>query len=108
MAASVTLSQITKYALRGSLAMTTRRGERSKLKRGKRQTASNGQRSAAELRKQLNQRTSELSETQNLLAEALQQQSFGLCRYMARSGRVDQTQRSSTCRLSCRASLPRT
>jgi hypothetical protein len=54
--------------------MTTRRGERSKLKRSKRQTASGGQRSAADLRKQLHQRTSEHKETQNLLADALQQQ----------------------------------
>ena len=62
-------------ALPGSAAMTMRRPERPKPKRRKQPTAAAGQRStAADLRKQLHQRTIELAETQKLLAEALQQQ----------------------------------
>src|SRR5215831_5952215 len=56
-------------------AMTTRRPERPKLRSRKQQTTAASQRSsAADLRKQLDQRTRELTHTRKLLTEALQQQ----------------------------------
>jgi GAF domain-containing protein len=55
--------------------MSTRRPERPNLKRGKQPNAAAGPRSsAADLRKQLRQRTRELAEAQKLLAESHQQQ----------------------------------
>ncbi len=55
--------------------MTTRRPKTPKLKRRRHPTAAAGQRSTAgDLRKQLDQRTRELAQTQKLLTEALQQQ----------------------------------
>jgi GAF domain-containing protein len=55
--------------------MTTPRPERPKLKHRKQLTAAAAQRSsAADLRKQLDQRTRELAEAQKIVAEALQRQ----------------------------------
>src|SRR5215831_7474125 len=56
-------------------AMIARRPERPKLRSRKQQTTAASQRSsAADLRKQLDQRTRELTHTRKLLTEALQQQ----------------------------------
>jgi two-component system, NtrC family, sensor kinase len=54
--------------------MTTRRPERPTLKRRKRRTAAAGQRPSGDLRKQLDQRTRELAQTQKLLTESREQQ----------------------------------
>ena len=55
--------------------MKTRRGNTTKLKRRKGATAARSRSSsAADLQKQLDQRTCELAEARKLLAEALEQQ----------------------------------
>jgi flagellar motility protein MotE (MotC chaperone) len=62
-------------AAAGSAAMTTSRRKATKLKRRKEVTAARRHRSsAADLQKQLDQRTRELAELQQHLAEALEQQ----------------------------------